>query len=133
VEIIIEGILSLLGEIVLYFFAEVLFELGAGAIGHGLKKKPSSNPFVSGVGYLLVGAIIGAASAWIMPNRIFPATTLNGVSLVLAPLGVGVLMMAYGKHRHSKGRETTYLATFWGGGLFAFTTAFVRWWMVTKA
>jgi hypothetical protein len=132
VEIIVEGILSLLGEVLLYFFAEVLFELGVGAIGHGLKKRPSSNPIVSGIGYLLVGAIVGAASAWIMPNRIFRATTSNGVSLMLAPLGVGLLMMAYGKYRQSKGRETTYLATFWGGGLFAFTTAIVRWWMVTK-
>lgn len=131
-EIIGEAILSLVGEILLYFFAEVLFEFGVGAIGHGLRKRPASNPFISGAGYLLVGAIVGAASAWIMPNRVFPATPLNGVSLVLAPLGVGVLMLAYGKYRRSRGRETTYLATFWGGGLFAFTTALVRWLIVTK-
>ena len=36
-------------------------------------------------------------------------------------------MMFYGKWCKSRGKDTTYLATFWGGGLFALSTALTRW------
>jgi len=52
---------------------------------------------------------------------------LAGVSLILAPLGTGAAMHAFGVWRRRRGAPASRLATFWGGALFAFAMAFTRW------
>jgi hypothetical protein len=48
------------------------------------------------------------------------------MSLVLSPIVTGLLMEAYGRWRTSRGGYPSFVATFWGGALFAFVMALVR-------
>jgi hypothetical protein len=61
-----------------------------------------------------------------------PSLLVPGVSLVLSPLSAGLVMKAFGDWRRRRGGDPSFLATFWGGALFAFSFALVRWLMVGR-
>jgi len=127
---VIEGILWLLGEILFQVVGELLFEFGLGSISHSMKDRETSNPYMSGAGFVLLGALSGLVVTWLLPERIIPTINLHGSSTVLAAVGTGYLMMLYGRWRIRRGGHPTYLATFWGGGLFAFSMSLTRWFLV---
>jgi hypothetical protein len=91
----------------------------------------SASPWVSGVVYLYLGAAVGLETADVFPHRFIPVTSpFSGVSLLLAPLCAGLLMQFFGSWLRRNARESSWFSTFWGGALFAFSTAFVRWHLV---
>ena len=49
-----------------------------------------------------------------------------GLSLLISPPVNGLLSDAFGAWRERHGRSRSYLATFWGGALFAFGMAGAR-------
>lgn len=49
-----------------------------------------------------------------------------GASLLLSPLMTGGMMELYGRWRSTGGHATSSASTFWGGALFAFGMALVR-------
>jgi hypothetical protein len=57
---------------------------------------------------------------------IFPSQGIRGVSLVLAPLATDAVMKTLGDWRRKQENEGTMLATFWGGGAFAFAFSLAR-------
>jgi hypothetical protein len=60
----------------------------------------SANPWAAGAVYLCLGALIGFATADLLPRRLFPVKSpFSGISLLLAPLGTGLLMQFYGSWR----------------------------------
>jgi len=75
---------------------------------------------------MLVGAACGGFSAWVAPKEFLPWVGPRGVSVVVSPLVCGALMKMIGDRRREGGRETTALATFWGGSLFALGLALTR-------
>ena len=86
-----------------------------------------------GIGYLILGGAIGFAASLDFPGRFLPrAHTIPGLSLVLAPLATGLAMHFFGKWRRERGGAPTRLATYWGGGLFAFGAALARFLMVGR-
>jgi hypothetical protein len=88
----------------------------------------SANPWISGAVYLCLGAVIGVETADLLPHRFFPVKSPSpGISLLLAPLGAGLLMQFFGSWQRRHARDSSWLATFWGGALFGFSIAFVRW------
>ena len=96
-------------------------------VGYSLSGR-SSNPWISGAVYLCIGTMIGAETADVFPHRILTVTPpISGISLLLAPLGAGVLAHFYGSWQRRHARDSSWLATFWGGSLLAFSIAFVRW------
>ena len=120
--------LALPGLVLLYAAGEFVFEeLLKLAVKYSLRGH-SADPWVSGAIYLCLGATAGSASTFLLPHRLFPVQPpFPGISLLLAPLGTGLLMQAYGSWRHRRGRETSWLATFWGGALLGFAIALARW------
>ena len=130
IEAIVEVIFTIVGEIILQVVAELFFNLGLGTIGNTLKRKKRANPFMAGVGFIILGSITGLFVSWLLPERIVPGVDLHGLSVLLAAAGTGTVMMFYGRWQTSLGKQTTYLATFWGGGLFAFSMALTRWLLV---
>ena len=87
----------------------------------------SANPWVSGTVYLYLGAAVGLETGDRLPHRFFPVKSpFPGVSLLLAPLGAGLLMQFFGSWLRRNAHERSWFATFWGGALFALSTAFVR-------
>jgi hypothetical protein len=88
------------------------------------------HPLSSGLGYVFLGALIGAVSAWALPRPLVRPSPWPRASLVAGPLLSGLFMQAYGSWEHARGKHPSYLATFWGGALFAFVLALTRRWLV---
>ena len=108
---------------------EAFLEFGIEGYQHARGRKNRS-PFVAALGYLLLGAALGALWVWLAPNRLLQGRTLPGVSLILGPLAVGGVMEAWGRHRRAAGHATTNLATWYGGAAFALGIAIVRFFWV---
>jgi len=83
------------------------------------------------LGWVVIGSVCGVVSGFIFPQRILTPSRLPGVSLVVAPLVSGLLMKAVGDRRREVGKDTTILATFWGGSIFAFTVSAARFLMLS--
>jgi hypothetical protein len=130
IEVIGEVVFTIIGEILFQVVAELLFDLGIASIGNTMKMKKVANPYLAGFGYVLLGVISGLIVSWFFPERIIPRINLHGASTIIAALGSGTVMMFYGNWRTSRGKHTTFLATFWGGSLFAFAMALTRWILV---
>ena len=67
------------------------------------------------------------------PYRVVASGPYPGISLVVSPLVNGLLADALGRWRENRDRPRTYLSTFWGGALFAFGMAGVRFWLMGAA
>ena len=105
---------------------ELLVEWGFKSVREPFREKSRAHPVVAGVGLLLLGALIGALTRFIRPTPIFHPGPLRGTSLLLSPLLTGALMDRYGDWVEGRGGARSYLSTFWGGALFAFGMALVR-------
>lgn len=105
---------------------EILIEFGLGSVGESSRERSRAHPVLAGVGVLLLGAVAGAITRFIWPARIFQPGPVRGLSLLVSPLITGVVMERYGEWREGKGAPRSYIATFWGGALFAFGMALVR-------
>ena len=116
----------MLWEILLQVVGEVLLELGVESVRDSTRSRKRANPVLAGVGALLLGALAGAITRLIWPGRIFDPGPFRGVSLILSPLVTGFVMKRYGEWRETRGASPSFLATFWGGALFAFGMALVR-------
>jgi hypothetical protein len=80
----------------------------------------------AGLGALLLGAVAGAITRVVWPGRIVAPGPLPSLSLLLSPVITGLAMDRYGEWRETRGGSRSFLATFWGGALFAFGMALVR-------
>jgi hypothetical protein len=131
VEDLLVALLEILLEIFGEFLLQIFFELVAEALSGLINPRRQSSPAVSAVGIAFVGGISGLFSAWLFPHRLIAArAVLPGLSLLLAPLATGSTMHFLGKRLSRFGRNPSNLATFWGGVLFAFSMALIRWWLV---
>jgi len=81
---------------------------------------------IAGVGVVLLGGLVGAAASFKWPTRVFEAGPVLGASLMLSPIITGAAMEWYGRWCDTRGRARSYVATFWGGGLFALSMAVAR-------
>lgn len=135
-----EIIFELIGTFVMEFLLELLFELlvefalllGLTPLHRALTRRRRSNPVLAAIGLVVLGSLIGLLVAWLFPERLLPALALPGASLVLSPLAAGLVMKVFGDWRKRRGGDPSALATFWGGALFAFSFALVRWLMVGR-
>jgi hypothetical protein len=124
-EVLLNIAVEILGQIVL----EVAADLGIVSIRHALGRARLLNPMVAAFGLVIVGSVVGAVSAVARPEPMLPHGRVPGLSLVLAPLVTGAAMAQYGGWRRARGRDTTYLATFWGGAVAALAIAGTRYWL----
>lgn len=105
---------------------EILIEFGFASVGEPFRQRSRAHPVLAGAGVLLLGGLAGAITRFIWPARIFQPGPVRGVTLFLSPLVTGVVMDRYGEWREGLGASRSYIATFWGGALFAFGMALVR-------
>ena len=117
---------ELLFELVIQVLGEFIFTLAWESLAHALRGTRKANPLLAMLGWAIIGSICGVISAVIFPQRLLPPSRLPGLSLIVAPLISGALMKAVGDRRRETGKDTTILATFWGGTIFAFTVAAAR-------
>jgi len=132
IEFVLEFLLTALWEIFLQVIAEILIEFGFASVGESFRHRSRAHPVLAGAGALLLGGVAGAIISLIWPTRIFQPGPVRGVSLFVSPLVTGVVMDRYGEWREGRGASRSYIATFWGGALFAFGMALVRLFWVGK-
>lgn len=82
--------------------------------------------FLVSVAAIAVGFTLGASSGFLLPHRLLPPPETSGISLVLSPVGSGLVMHFWGSHREGQGHAPSFLASFWGGASFAFGCALGR-------
>jgi hypothetical protein len=122
----IEFLIELVVELLFQGLGELVVEGVARLFGAPFGRRDRNHPVVAGIGLLLMGAALGEASSWVWPHRIVGPGPYPGLSLLVSPVVNGLLADALGTWRERHGRSRSYLATFWGGALFAFGMAGAR-------
>ena len=119
-------IVEFVWEFALQMVWELLFELGFRSLGEAVRRRSRAHPALAMLGIALLGGFAGVLTNLVAPARLTTRMPVPGVSLVLSPLLCGGAMEWYGRWRTANGETPSWLATFWGGALFAFVMAFVR-------
>ena len=122
----IEFLIELVVELLFQGLGELVVEGVARALGAPFGRRERHHPIVAAVGLLLIGAALGGASCWVWPYRIVAPGPYPGLSLLISPVVNGLVADALGTWSERQGRSRSYLATFWGGALFAFGMAGAR-------
>lgn len=131
---IIAALIAIAAEAILELLFEGATELASTAAAHAVRRSRTANPLLAGIGFVVLGAAAGFLTSWLLPHRLLPrVSSLRGISFLVAPLCTGAVMHFYGQWRRRRGGDPSLLATFWGGALFAFAMATVRWFLVGRA
>lgn len=115
---------------------QLIFELFLDAGGRleraPFQRRDRAHPVLAGAGLALLGAAVGFVVSMAFPTPFFRFGVMPGTSLVLSPILNGAVMEYYGRWIEKRTGTRTYLATFWGGALFAFGMALVRFLMTRE-
>jgi hypothetical protein len=126
----IEALLELLLQILIEIVGEVIFEfflaLGWESLTDSMPPKGRRPPVIASVGHFLAGLGAGAVSLLVMSRRLSPYSPWPGISLLLAPLGTGLVMHGLGNLWEDRGRPRPVLFSFRAGSVFAFGMALAR-------
>ena len=125
-EILVELVLQILGEIILQLGSEVAIE-GIWHKVRGLFRR--IHPFhavLAGLGYACLGAAVGSVSLWLFPEHFIKDQLLRILNLIAAPAIAGLVMSKIGAWRRQREQEPIRLDTFGYGFVFAIAMALVR-------
>jgi len=125
-EIIGELILGLITEIIIPLIFELVFEALARSLAEPFMTREYRNAALAGIGYFLIGLIVGGFSLLVAPQSFVRSETFHGISLVITPLVCGLVMALIGRWRLRQGKTLLRLDTFVYGFIFAFPVALVR-------
>jgi len=128
----LDALLELIFEFIVEFVFQIVAELNFEAVAEFFRRRPVLRAIVALIFIPLLGAFIGLFLSNMLPERMLPKPPVPGISLFVSPLIAGLLMKLFGDWRRNHGHEPTMIATFWGGALFAFSMASMRWWRVGR-
>ena len=121
-----EIVLPLLGEVLLQLVGEGVLEAGWRWLVAPFSDRRRIHPVIGSAGLLGLGGIMGWIGWLLVPDPLITNAPVPGASLLLSPLMTGGVMESYGRWRSKRGHTTSSASTFWGGALFAFGMALVR-------
>jgi hypothetical protein len=125
-EIIAEALLGFILEVILPLLGEIAFEALLRCLGEPFVSRERRNAIAAGIGYFLIGLILGGLSLLIFPRSFVRSETFHGINLLITPVVSGLVMAAIGRWRERKGETLLRLDSFVYGFLFAFAMALVR-------
>ena len=125
-EIIAEAILGFILEFLIPVIGEFAFDLLLRSLGEPFMSRERRNPVIAGLGYLLIGLILGGVSLLIFPRSFVRSETFHGISLLITPVVSGLAMGALGRWREGRGETVLRIDSFVYGFLFALAMALVR-------
>jgi uncharacterized membrane protein YfcA len=107
-------------QVVLQLVGEAMLALGWESVAASARERSKANPVLAGVGYLLIGLVLGAISGALYPRRIAEDMGVSLLGVFVNPALFGLLAFQYGQRKRRRDQAATHLATFWGGASFAF-------------
>lgn len=122
----LEFLIQIIGEFVLQVVGEALVELGLHVVAEPFRKPP--NPWLAGIGYFLLGAIIGGISLLIISSHLVVGQEWRIINLIATPVAVGFSMSLIGAWRAKRGQTVLRIDRFAYGYLFALSFALIRFW-----
>ncbi len=125
-EIIAEAILGFIVEILIPIVGEFAFDFLLRSLGEPFMSRERRNPIVAGLGYFLIGLVLGGLSLLIFPRSFVRSERFHGINLLITPLVSGFVMGALGRWRERHGQMILRLDSFVYGFVFAFAMALVR-------
>jgi hypothetical protein len=125
-EIIGELILGFIVEVIIPLIFEIFLEFLWHCLGQTFESRERRNAFFAGIGYFLLGLILGGLSLLAFPQSFVRSETFHGISLLITPVACGLVMAAFGRWRERKGEVVLRIDSFVYGFLFAFPVALVR-------
>ncbi len=84
------------------------------------------NGWLSCSGYLLLGALLGGLSLWLVPHQLVQQPSLRVLNLLLTPFAVGATMGWMGQWRAKRGLRVLRMDRFAYGYLMALSLGLVR-------
>ena len=126
----IEALFELLLQVVIEIVGEVLFEflvsLGWESVTDSTRRRRRLPPVIASIGHFLLGVCAGVVSLIVVSRRLSPGSPWPGLSLLLAPLGTGLVMDRLGDLWIQRGKARPALFSFRAGAVFAFGMALAR-------
>ncbi|HRJ09411.1 MAG TPA: hypothetical protein PK490_15210 [Prosthecobacter sp.] len=121
----IEALIEIFFEFGLQIVIELFAEWGTRST---VRRREGGPPpaWLAGVGYFVLGGLLGGASLLVFPAHWVTDPGLRLVNLLVTPVIAGLLMSALGAWRRSRGQELLRLDKFTHGWLFALALALVR-------
>ncbi|MEO3715421.1 hypothetical protein [Roseateles flavus] len=119
-----EWLAELAVELVGEFLLALVLEFGGRALLAPFRAEPS--PWVSCSGYLLLGALLGGLSLWLVPHQLVQQPSLRVLNLLLTPFAVGATMGWMGQWRAKRGLRVLRMDRFAYGYLMALSLGLVR-------
>lgn len=123
-EFLFEILFQFLGEMLIQLGGELLVEIGIHSMADTLKKP--RHPALSGIGFLLWGALAGGISLMVLPHSAITDPALRQANVLVTPLAVGTVMMLIGRQRARRGQPLVRLDRFGYAFAFALAMALVR-------
>ena len=140
-EVIICGFFSLIGEFISTIAEKTgdaieattdaigsATETTTDALGSATEAAESTTKISCWIVFILLvtGIIAGVAISLVFPDRIFKTIPLTGISLLITPLVMGLVMSLVGKWKVNHDRKPSFMATFLGGAMFGLAAAGTR-------
>ena len=125
-EFIAELLLQVILEFLLPLLGELFIEVGLRSLGEPFVNREARNPVLAGIGYSLLGLILGGLSLLVFPDSFVRSERFHGINLLITPVLGGLGMSALGWLRRRQGQTLLRLDSFIYGFLFAFMMALVR-------
>lgn len=120
-----EALIELVLEIVLQILGELLINVGLHAVTEPFRRP--AGPWLSALGYALMGTVLGLTSLWLWPHHLVVQPLARWANLVISPLLAGACMAAMGRWRAQRGETLLRIDRFAYGYLFALALAMTRW------
>ena len=135
-EVIICGFFSLLGDFISTIFEKTgdAIEATTDALGSATEAAESATKIGCLIVFILLVTGIGAGFviSLVFPDRIFKPIPITGISLLITPLVMGLVMSLVGKWKVNHDRKPSFMATFLGGALFGLAAAGTRLIFITQ-
>ena len=128
--LILATIAEFLLEILVELIAAAVLDLASRALAGlfaSLSDSFKGNVVLTGLIYALLGMSAGALSLLVLPHRlIHHPVGFHGISLLISPIVVGLVLSSVGAVMERRGKKLTALETFGYGFAFAFGMTFIR-------
>ena len=135
-EVLICGFFSLLGDFISTIFEKTgdAIEATTDAIGSATEAAECATKIGCLIVFILLvtGSGAGFVISLVFPDRLFKPIPITGISLLITPLVMGLVMSLVGKWKVNHERRPSFMATFLGGALFGLAAAGTRLIFITQ-